>query len=104
MKRLKERWNIVSDWQLLLVFLVFAVTGSTSAKFAGPVTQLIGITDDLGWYIYWPVRILIIFPIYQILLVTFGWLYGEFDFFWTFEKKMIRYTGLGFLLKDEKQV
>lgn len=104
MKQLKERWNIVSDWRLLVVFLVFAVTGSTSARFAGPVTEFIGIDEGLGWYIYWPVRILIIFPIYQILLVTFGWLYGEFDFFWTFEKKMIRYTGLGFLLKDEKQV
>lgn len=101
MKKLKERWKISSNWQLFVVFLVFAITGSTAAKFAGPITEALGITSDLGWYIYWPARILIIFPIYQVLLVTFGWLFGEIEFFWPFEKKMLRYTGLGFLLKDE---
>ena len=101
MKKLKERWNLTSDWQMFVVFLVFAITGSTAAKFAGPITESLGITKDLGWYIYWPSRILIIFPIYQLLLVFFGWLYGEWQFFWPFEKKMLRYTGLGFVLKNE---
>jgi len=100
MKKLKERWQIETDWQLFVVFLVFAVTGSTAAKFAGPITELIGLTKEMGWYIYWPVRILIIFPIYQVLLVFFGWLFGEFKFFWNFEKRMLRYTGLGFLVKE----
>jgi len=104
MKKLKERWNIESNWRLLVVFLVFAITGSTAAKFAGPITELTGINDSFAWYIYWPVRILIIFPVYQVLLVVFGWLFGEFDFFWTFEKKMIRLTGLGFILRNEQKV
>ena len=99
MKRLKEKWGLTSDWQLFVVFVVFAVTGSTSAKFAGPLVDVLGITKEMGWYIYWPARILIIFPIYQVLLVSFGWLFGEFKFFWNFEKKMLRYTGLGFLVK-----
>ena len=99
MKKLKERWGITTNWQLTVIFIVFAITGSTSAKFAGPLTDAIGITKEMGWYIYWPVRILIIFPIYQVLLVFFGWLFGEFSFFWNFEKKMLRGMGLGFLLK-----
>lgn len=99
MKKLKERWGITTNWQLTVIFIVFAITGSTSAKFAGPLTDTIGITKEMGWYIYWPVRILIIFPIYQVLLVFFGWLFGEFSFFWNFEKKMLRGMGLGFLLK-----
>ncbi|QIE58580.1 diacylglyceryl transferase [Rasiella rasia] len=99
MKKLKQRWNIQSDWQLTVIFIVFAITGSTSAKFAGPLTEAVGITKDIGWYVYWPVRILIIFPIYQVLLVTFGWLFGEYEFFWNFEKKMLRSMKLGFLLK-----
>lgn len=100
MKRLKERWHITSNWQLFVVFLVFAVTGSTSAKFAGPITDIIGITSEFDWYIYWPARIVIVFPIYQVFLVFFGWLYGEYVFFWEFEKKMLRYTGLGFLFRN----
>lgn len=100
MKKLKERWGIVTDWQLAVIFLVFAITGSTAAKFAAPLTDFIGVNRDMGWFIYWPTRILIIFPIYQILLVFFGWLFGEFDFFWGFEKKMLRNMKLGFLVKS----
>ncbi len=101
MKKLKERWGIESNWQLTVIFVVFAVTGSTAAKFAGPLTEAIGMTNEMGWWIYWPVRILIIFPIYQILLVLFGWIFGEFEFFWNFEKKMLRHLGLGFLLNTK---
>ncbi|MEL6810783.1 MAG: DUF6787 family protein [Bacteroidota bacterium] len=90
MRKLKERWNIVSNWQLAVIFIVFAITGSTAAKFAGPLTEAVGITKSNGAWIYWPVRILIIFPIYQVLLVFFGWLFGEFTFFWGFVKKMLR--------------
>ena len=101
MNKLKKRWNITSNWQLTVIFIVFAITGSTSAKFAAPLTEAIGITEENGWYIYWPVRILIIFPAYQVLLVFFGWLFGEFHFFWNFEKKMLRSMKLGFLLPNE---
>jgi len=100
LKKLKQRWNITSNWQLTVIFIVFALTGSTAAKFAGPLTEAIGLTKEVGWYIYWPVRILIIFPIYQVLLVFFGWLFGEYTFFWNFEKKMLRSMKLGFLLKN----
>ena len=99
MKKLKQRWSITSNWQLTVIFIVFAITGSTSAKFAGPLTEAVGLTKEGGWYVYWPVRILIIFPIYQVLLVFFGWLFGEYNFFWNFEKKMLRSMRLGFLIK-----
>ena len=104
MKKLKERWELKSNWQLCVVFLVFAITGSSSAKLAGPVTDFFEITKEMGWYIYWPFRILIIFPVYQVLLVFFGWVFGEVRLFGGFEKKMLRSMGLGFLLKKEKEV
>lgn len=97
MKKLKQRWKITSNWQLTVIFIVFAITGSTSAKLAAPLTEAIGITKEHNWYIYWPIRILIIFPAYQLLLVFFGWLFGEFHFFWNFEKKMLRSMGLRFI-------
>ena len=100
MKKLKERWEIDSNWRLFVIFLVFAVIGSTSTKFAGPVMDAINMTEEnTAGYIYWPVRIILIFPIYQVLMVLIGWMYGEFEFFWKFEKKMLRLIGLGFLIK-----
>ena len=98
MKKLKERWKIKTNGQLFIVFLVFAITGSSAAKLAAPITDFFEIKEEMGWYVYWPFRILIILPIYQVLLVFFGWVFGEFNFFWTFEKKMLRRLGLGFLL------
>jgi len=100
MKKLMKRWNLSSYWQVTVVFIVFGITGSTAAKMAGPLVEVLGITKSIGLFWYWTIRILIIFPIYQVLLVFFGWLFGEFEFFWNFEKKMLRSMGLQFLLKD----
>jgi hypothetical protein len=99
MKKLKERWGIESNFQLTLIFIVFAITGSASAWLSKPFCYWLGITkSDLGlWFI--PVRLLLIFPIYQVLLVCIGFLFGQFRFFWAFEKKMLRSMGLGFLFK-----
>ncbi|WP_343762415.1 DUF6787 family protein [Gangjinia marincola] len=103
MEKLKERWGISSNWQLVIIFIVFGITGSLSAKLAEPLTHLIGLDQEhiSGW-IYWPVRILLIFPIYQLLLVFFGWMFGQFNFFWTFEKKMFRRLGFARFFPDEE--
>ena len=94
MNKLKKRWGIESNLQIVLILIVFAITGSTSAKLAGPLCELLGITEDaFSWPIYWFFRIILIFPIYQVLLVFFGWLFGQFEFFWQFEKKMLGRLG-----------
>lgn len=99
MRKLKERWGIQSNLQLVLVFTVFAVTGSVSAWLSRIACEWIGITQiDLG-LLYTPFRLILIFPIYQVLLVAFGFLFGQFKFFWAFEKKMLISMGLGFLFK-----
>ncbi|HET8885060.1 MAG TPA: DUF6787 family protein [Salinimicrobium sp.] len=93
MNKLKERWGITSNWQLVVIFIVFGLTGSSSAKLAGPFVEMLGIDNDISAWIYWPARILLIFPIYQVLLIIFGWLFGQFQFFWNFEKKMLSRMG-----------
>ncbi|WP_276166625.1 DUF6787 family protein [Zobellia alginiliquefaciens] len=100
MEKLKQRWGIDSNFQIVVIFIVFAITGSTAAKLAAPVTEFIGLdSETTNAWLYWTARILLIFPIYQVLLVAIGWLFGQFQFFWNFEKKMINRIGLGFLLK-----
>ncbi len=100
MKKLKERWNVTSNWQLTIIFIVFAITGSTAAYLSKPVTSALGITkENLSLWFYWPFRLLIIFPVYQIMLVLIGTLLGQFKFFWDFEKKMLDRMKLGFISK-----
>ncbi len=95
MNKLKERWNIDSNWQVIAIIVVFAVTGSTASLIGKPILAYLNISPEtfttLG---YWVVRIILLFIMYQFLLVCFGWLFGQFEFFWNFEKKMIRRLGL----------
>lgn len=100
MKKLKERWNVTSNLQLTLIFIVFAITGSTAAYLSKPVTTALGITkENLSLWLYWPFRLLIIFPVYQVILVIIGAIFGQFAFFWNFEKKMLDRMKLGFISK-----
>lgn len=100
MKGLKKRWGIETNFQLTIIIIVFAITGSASAWLSKPFCLWLGITkEDLGMW-FTPIRLLLIFPIYQILLVFIGFLFGQFKFFWGFEKKMLKRMGLSFLFKD----
>ena len=90
MNRLKEKWQITSNLQLTIIFIVFAITGSTASKIAAPVVHFFGIYSETNPILYWPLRIILIFPLYQVLLVLFGWIFGQFKVFLAFEKKMLR--------------
>ncbi len=100
LNHLKKKWNIQSNRQLWIVFIVFGITGSSSVNVGRPFLELIGLQPEvftdipLGMVFYWVLRILVIFPIYQVLLILFGALFFQFSFFWEFEKKILRRMGL----------
>ncbi len=95
MKKLKEKWGIQSNFQIIIILIVFSVTGSLSIYVTKPVLDFIGLDKSaVSPWIFWPIKILIIFPIYQIMIVVIGALFGQFKFFWAFEKKML--VRLGF--------
>ena len=93
-KKLEKKWILDYKWEMIRVFMVFAVTGSSSLFIGKPIIRFIGITkENLNSTLYWFLYIIIGIIFYQILLVTFGWLFGQFKFFWEFEKKMLRRFG-----------
>ena len=98
MNNFKKRWNIKSNWQVFVIIVVFAITGSCSAILSKPVLSFFGIIrNETSAWLYWPLYIILIFPIYQVLLVFFGFVFQQFEFFWAFEKKMLRSMKLGFI-------
>lgn len=101
LERLKVKWGIKNNWAIIAILIVFAINGSFAAWVAEPVCEFLGISKDAmsGW-IYWPIRIVLIFPIYQLTLPIVGWIFGQFQFFWNFEKKFLKKMGLGFLFKS----
>ena len=85
LKKLNEKWGISTPFQMVIVFIVFGVTGSVAAKISGPIISILPI-EDLPAIIYWPLRLLIIFPVYQVLLVLFGFIFGAIVSVFTFKK------------------
>ena len=100
MEKLKQRWGIENNWAIVVIFIVFAINGSFATWVAKPVTMFFGLhPETVSGYVYYPLRFLLIFPIYQITLPIVGWFFGQFKFFWAFEKKFLSRIGLGFLFK-----
>ena len=98
-KKLEHKWVVAQRWEIIRIFIVFAITGSSSMFIGRPIIKFIGITkENLNPLLYWVLFIIIGLIFYQILLVSFGWLFGQFQFFWEFEKKMLRRLGLGKLI------
>lgn len=99
-KKLENKWIVEYRWEMIRIFIVFAITGSSSVFVGRPFIKLLGIThENLNPAIYWVLFVFISLIFYQILLVVYGWLFGQFKFFWNFEKKMLGRFGLGFLFK-----
>lgn len=93
-QKLKLKWNIQSNFQLFIILVVFAITGSFSLVVAKPILAYFKITGEtLNPWIYKPLRLIFIFPIYQVLILIFGALFGQFQFFWNFEKKILARIG-----------
>jgi len=100
MKYLKQRWGIESNWQLAIIFVVFAINGSLSAKISGFAMNLLGINNEnTHWIPYYIILLLLVLPVYPFLLMFFGYLFGQSKFFFPFSKKMLRSMGLGFFFK-----
>jgi len=77
-----------STYQLVVVFLVFAISGSLSVFVSEPILNFLNYKEFISSNIFQIIiRILIIFPIYQIILLAVATVFGEFKYFWNFEKR-----------------
>ena len=100
MKKLKERWGITSNFQIVVIIVVFAVTGSTSAYISGPLTEYLIGDININSFIKIIIRIIVLTPIYQVLLLFFGFIFFQFNFFFQFVKRFLTFFGFGFLFRD----
>ena len=90
MEKIRKLFKVDSNYQLFIVNIVFAITGSLALYFAGILLDLISISvDNTNTFLYWTLRITLILPVYQVLLLLVGTIFGEFKYFWAMEKKII---------------
>lgn len=94
-EKLKKLLKVNSYFQLIIVLIVFSLTGSLALFLSDYLLEILDINksnyDPIFFYL---LRIFLIFPIYQLLLIVIGTLFGEFSYFWEFEKKFLRKLGI----------
>lgn len=86
-EKLKLRWNIKSNFQVIVILVVFAITGSTTVYLKKLIFELINITPDTHLLLKIPLYILVVLIVYNLLLLVVGFIFGQFRFFLEFEKK-----------------
>ncbi|AWA30468.1 diacylglyceryl transferase [Flavobacterium magnum] len=103
MSKLKQRWGITSNFQMAVIFVVFAINGTLSAEISKLLMGLLGISKaTTPTYLYYPLLLVLVLPLYPFLLMAVGYLFGQSAFFFPFARKMLRSIGLGFVFGTKK--
>ncbi len=86
--RLQEKWELNSITQVIIVLIVFSLTGTTIALTKLFFMSFFGLEDANAL-----AKILIGVLAYQVLILIYGTLLGQFRFFWNKEKKLVLAIG-----------
>ncbi len=92
-KKLQDKWGLKSLGQVIIVLIVFACTGFTVLFIKTPIINFITGGGEKEWWMT-IIYILLILPIYNVLLLCYGFIFGQFAFFWKYEQKMLRRFGI----------
>jgi len=88
LQKLQARWKVESVWQVIVILIVFACTGFTVMWIAKPILQWFFKSNPVptwGKIIYY----ILILPIYNVFLLAYGFIFGQFKFFYEFEKRFL---------------
>lgn len=87
-EKLKIKWGLESVFQVIIILLVFSITGSTVVFLRKFLFGVLGFDESTALWLKTVTYILFVFPAYQLLILGYGALLGQFDFFWKKEKKL----------------
>lgn len=76
---------------LIVIFGVFAITGSGSVVVSELVEESLGLRELVLFYpFYLTAKIILIFLIYQLCLLAVASVFGQFKYFLRIQKKFLR--------------
>jgi hypothetical protein len=85
--QLQKRWGVKSVFQVVMILLVFTCTGFSVLYVEEWILALLGVPKEIPDWLRVLLFIVITLPVYQILLLFYGFLFGQFRFFFAFEKR-----------------
>jgi hypothetical protein len=91
LQRLQEKWKLESLFQVVMVLVVFACTGFTILFIKNPILDFFGIERGGGQgFLNTVLYLLLVLPLYQLFLLIYGFIFGQFRFFWEKEKQIFK--------------
>ncbi len=100
--KLREKWGLKSLFQVIMVLIVFSLTGMSVVLIRPLLFTWFGFTEETSIWIKTITYLLLIFPMYQVLILFYGALLGQFSFFWEKEKKLVEAICSPFRKKGKK--
>ena len=88
------RMEINSHKHFIIIMIVFAITGSLALFLTIQILSMINLKELVSPIIFWPLRIVILFIIYQITLILVAIPFGEFKYFLKFVSKFLKRLGI----------
>lgn len=89
LENLKQRWK-VGGVQLILILCVFAITGTLTAYISRYVTNWVGLTPESALWKRALLRGAVLIFGYQVIILLVSIPFGQFRFFWNYEKKILK--------------
>lgn len=83
----KEKWGVKTDLRMTWIFIIFAITGSSTVVVRKWLYSLMGINIENA-IVSFIVKFVAIYLVYQVMLFTVGTLMGEHRFVKWFLIKM----------------
>lgn len=88
LEKLRTKWGLQSLLQVILVLTVFSLTGTTVVVLRPALFVWLGLGAETSQWIKILAYVAFIFPAYQLLLLGYGFMLGQFAFFWQKERQL----------------
>ena len=90
LEKLIKIFKVSSLSHLIIIFIVFGITGSLSVVLSEPILNYLRL-DKITNYVavHTLLRIFIVLIVYQVLLIVVGSIFGQFNYFRKIQKRFL---------------
>lgn len=84
--KIKNRWGVEDGGHLALILLIFTISGLTALYVRKLAFEWLGFGQHTPLWEEAVAWILFVIPSYNVVLLLYSSLLGQFDFFWRFQR------------------
>ena len=96
-ERMKKKYGITNNFDLCAILAVYSLAGSSITFTVRPLYRYaFHVIPHVPFFLRIIAYICVALPVYQCFLLIYGFLFGQFKFFWEREKKLGRWIKKSF--------